>query len=135
MPLDLALTDAGYNGRTGRYGFSTNPATGDVLLDSSQEYAVMTSCVCVKGAWWADSTHGSDLATLQSTTKLTPSPTPSQAEAMTLDALLPLERLNLIAPNPTAVGSLIPYLGISKLQVVATWQIPGGGKTSRTVTR
>src|SRR5579872_5337282 len=91
--LDIALTDAGFNPRTSRYNFSRAAGSaGDVLLDSTQAYAVMVSAASVRGGYWADANHGSDFPTLQNLTRLTPSPTPSLAEAMTLAALLPLEQ-------------------------------------------
>lgn len=131
MPLDLALTDAGYNGRTARYGFSRG-ANGDVLLDSTQAYAVMGSIACVKKGWWADSTHGSELATLQTVTRFTPSPTPSQAEAMAVDALLPLEQANLITANPTAEARVRSVAGgLAALDLNVSWATPGGAVQSR----
>lgn len=131
MPLDLALTDAGYNRRTARYGFSRG-ATGDVLLDSTQAYAVMGSIACVKNGYWADSTHGSELATLQTVTRFTPSPTPSQAEAMAVDALLPLEQANLIVANPTAEARVRSVAGgLAALDLNVSWATPGGAVQSQ----
>lgn len=130
MPLDLALTDAGFNQRTGRYGFSLG-ADGDVLLDSTQAYAVMSSIAETKGAWWADSSHGSDVGRFKNATRFTPSPTPSQAEASALDALSPLEQIGLISPNPSAVASLVPVRGLVKLELDVSWQTPGGASQTR----
>lgn len=131
MPLDIALTDAGYNSRTARYGFSRG-ATGDVLLDSTQAYAVMGSIACVKNGYWADSTHGSELATLKTVTRYTPSPTPSQAEAMAVDALLPLEQANLIVSNSTAAAKVRTVAGgIAALDLNVSWGTPGGAAQTR----
>lgn len=136
MPLDLALTDAGYNGKTARYGFSrANNGTGDVLFDQTQAYAVMTSIACKKNRYWADATHGSDLSDLKSVTRYTPSPTPSQAVAMALDALVPIEpgAQNLITANPTASARVVALNGLAALELDVSWNTPGGQKQTRTV--
>lgn len=131
MPLDLALTDAGYNRRTARYGFSRG-ATGDVLLDATQAYAVMGSVSCEENGYWADSTHGSKLSTLKTVTRNTPSPTPSQAEAYAVDALLPLEQANLIVANPTAEARVrTAASGIAALDVAISWATPGGSQQTQ----
>lgn len=136
MPLDLALTDAGYNGKTARYGFSrANNGTGDVLFDNTQAYAVMGSVACKKNRYWADSTHGSDLSNLKTITRFTPSPTPSQAVAMALDALVPLEpgAQNLITANPTARAKRIALNGLAALELAVSWSTPGGQQQTRTI--
>lgn len=133
--LDLALTDAGFNQKTGRYNFSrANNGKGDVLLDSTQAYAVMGSIACRKNRYWADANHGSDLSKLKNITRFTPSPTPSQAVAMALDALGPLEpgAANLILANPTASAKVITAAsGLNALELDVSWNTPGSNPQTR----
>lgn len=133
--LDIALTDAGFNQKTGRYNFSrANNGTGDVLLDATQAYAVMGSIACKKNRYWADPNHGSDLSKLKHVTRYTPSPTPSQAVAMALDALTPIGpgAANLIAANPTASAKVITSSsGLNALELDVSWDVPGGNPQTR----
>lgn len=118
MALDIALTN--YNEVTERYNFSTDES-GDVAFDGTQAFAVMSSALCRRGGYWADTTHGSLLATLRNLT----SRTPSQAEAMTLDALAPLQNAPLNLVDAVSVTSSVEP-NSNRLDVDVEWTVPGG---------
>jgi phage gp46-like protein len=129
LPLDLALTN--YNARTCRYNFARG-ANGDVAFDQTQAFAVMSSCLCKRNGYWADANFGSDLDTLRNMT----SRTPSQAQAMTADAVQPLVDQKLItgvqvgavaAASSGAIGASGNPAAGNQLDVDLNWATPGGG--------
>jgi phage gp46-like protein len=121
---DLALRADGYNALVSRYGFSRDPATGDVYFDTTQAYGVMNSGICRKNGYWADPNHGSELWTLRNQS----SRTPSQAEAMLLEAEQPLVDAHLIEqPTIAARGQ------DSRLFTDLDWNTPAGAKGAGTI--
>jgi phage gp46-like protein len=122
---NLDITIGNQNPLTGRFNFVMG-ADGDVQFDTTQAHAVMTSVIERRGSYWADPTHGSDLFTLQHLLLRTP----SQAEAMALDALIPLEESNAIG-KVSAVASNNKDTG--RLSVDLTWEAPGQDQSTVTV--
>lgn len=132
--LDIALLDDGYNANVGRYGLSWDAANGgDVAFDNTQAFAVLTSVACKEKGYWANPQHGTKLHELQTLTRNTPSPTPSQAQAMALNGVAPLVQANLIV-NPQASTEQLPGpLGArSILGLSLAWSVPG---STQTITR
>ncbi len=72
---------------TGGHNFAWD-ATGDAVFDDTEQHAVMSCLVEQRGRWWADTdgTHGSQLYTLRTLTR----GTPSLAEAFAVEAVQPL---------------------------------------------
>jgi phage gp46-like protein len=118
MPKDLALTN--FNVHTARYNFARG-ADGDVAFDESQAFPVMSSAICRKNGYWADRDHGSELFKLRNLT----SATPSEAEAMVLDAELPLEKAQLVTNVRVDATSARTVSG-NQLAVDVFWDTPGG---------
>lgn len=119
--VNFDITLANYSQKTGRYGLAQN-AFGDVAMDGTQAYAVQTAVGCIKDAWWADTTLGSDLSTLKQIT----SRTPQQATTMVQEALDPLVKLNKISPNPTVNPPEVVLGYANSLSIDMEWTTPGG---------
>jgi len=124
--MDIALTN--YNQLTGRYNFARGP-DGDVAFDTTRAHSVMTSIIERKSSYPFDGNHGSDLYKLRSLT----SKTPSQAEAVALDALQELEREREIV-NTSATSRARKMSGIVRLELDVGWSTPGGVPVSATTT-
>ena len=107
---------------TGRFNF-VRGEDGDVAFDETEAHAVMTSVIEKRGSYWADPEHGSDLFTLKNLTTRTP----SQAEAMALEAVLPLEEANAIS-NVAARARAVRDTG--RLELELAWQAPGSEETN-----
>lgn len=122
--MDISLPSLP-NADSNRWGF-VRGADGDVQFDDTEAHAVVTSVLEDKGGYWADPKHGSELGQLKNLT----SRTPSQAEAMTLDALAALEQANDIV-SPTA--SATSPRGANQLRDDVAWKTPNGEDHNRTV--
>ena len=81
---DIALAR---NPNTGGHNFVWDDS-GEVVFDDTEQHAVMSCLVEQRGRWWADTTgtHGSQLYTLKTLTRSTP----SMAEAFANEAVQPL---------------------------------------------
>jgi phage gp46-like protein len=113
----------------GRFGF-VKTADGDVQFDDTQAHAVVTSAVEQQGSWVFDPTHGSKLYTLRSLT----AKTPSQAEAMVLEAEAPLEQDNaVVGVTASAKAELNQGQRTGRLDVQIKWTTPGGLSQSERV--
>jgi phage gp46-like protein len=124
MAKDIALGNR--SAATGRYNFVRGD-DGDVLFDSTEAHAVMTSVIEHKRFYWADSNHGSDLHTL----KHLSSRTPSEAEAVVLDGLKPIEDANLIDGKQTTVtATRARGSSVGRLDIDIGWETPAGNKGS-----
>lgn len=119
--LDISLTN--YNQRTGRYNLATTIA-GDVQMDDTQAYAVQTAVGCVRGAWWADVTVGSDLSRLRSLT----SRTPAAATTMVQEALDSLVALGKIAADPVVSPPQVVKGFSNALSIDVAYTTPGGAE-------
>lgn len=122
--LDIQLSN--YNQQNGKYNFARGP-DGDVAFDTTRAHAVMTSIIEKRNTYPFSRNHGSELYKLRSAT----SKTPSQAEALALDALLELERDREIT-NPSATATLTRQSGASRLSLDVAWNTPGGVPVSAT---
>lgn len=123
MAKDIALGNR--SERTGRYNF-VRGADGDVLFDDTEAHAVMTSVVEHRSSYWADANHGSELHTLKNLTTRTP----SQAEAMVLDGLKPLEDANMIDAKKTEVSADVIRGSVGRLDIDIGWETPAGARGS-----
>jgi phage gp46-like protein len=119
----MDITLGARNEYTKRFNFVRGD-DGDVAFDETEAHAVMTSVIERKRSYWADPTHGSELFDLRNLT----SRTPSQAEAMVLDALSSLEQANAIT-NIVAVARVQAF---GQLAVDVTWNTPSGMPGSAT---
>ena len=124
--MDISLDDRARNPATGRYGIFKDPKTGDVSFDDTEAFAVMSSALCDRGGYYFDFQHGSDLFALRSLT----SRTPSQAEAMVLDAEQPIVNARIIA-QPTAAATADRRNG--RLRIDLNWTTPTGSRPSTTI--
>lgn len=119
MPKDLSLGNR--SGYTQRFNFVKDPVTGDVSFDETQAHGVMNSVFSQKNRYWADKNHGSNLYLI----KNVEAATPSQAEAVVLDGLLPMQQRNLIKP-PTAKARTDISTGLGQLYVDLNYSTPQG---------
>lgn len=117
--LDISLGNR--SEATGRFNF-VRAANGDVSFDDTQAHAVLTSSIERRGSYADDITHGSLLFQLQNLT----SRTPSQSEAMVLDALQFLERSGQILNVTVTSKGTSTSIGGGKLGIDVSWTIPGG---------
>lgn len=113
---------------TGRFNFVLG-ATGDVSFDDTETHAVMTAAMERRGGYWANPNHGSLVFQLKSLT----TSTPSQAQAMVLDALQFLERNGRI--TNVSVVSLVgkTSTGGGSLGLLIKWTTPDGKPGSATL--
>ena len=124
MAKDITLGNR--SAATGRYNFVLGD-DGDVSFDDTEAHAVLTSVIEHRGTYWADARHGSDLHTLKNLT----SRTPSEAEAMVLDGLQPLEDGNVIDKSKTAVAATRARGdGVGRLDIDIGWETPAGHRGS-----
>lgn len=123
--LDISL---GARRGNGRFGF-VRTADGDVQFDETEAHAVVTSSVERLASWPFDPTHGSKLYTLRNLT----SATPSQAEAMALEAEAPLEAAGLVrGVSASAAAATAEGQRTGRLDVKISWTTPGGqGQSER----
>lgn len=119
MKMDITL--GARNEVTKRFNF-VRGADNDVSFDDTEAHAVMTSVMEDKASCWYDPTHGSDLFLLENLT----SRTPSQAEAMILDALTPLEAGAIVNPVAEAKAGTLSSTGGGTLNAKVRWTTPGG---------
>jgi hypothetical protein len=127
MGLDITLGNR--DAVSGRFNFVADE-TGDISFDETETHAVMTSCMEDKAGYWVDSSHGSDLATLKNMGRKTP----SQAEAMLLDALAPLERDNsIVGVSVSVTSSTVTSTGGGRLDAQIKWSTPNGLSPVQTV--
>ena len=126
----MDITLGSRNELTGRYNFVLDETTNDISFDDTEAHAVVTSIIEAEGSWWADRRHGSKLRTLRNLT----SRTPSQATAIALEALAPLEAANAIAgvrgtaPAVRAQGQLT-----GRLEEHTEWTTPTGEKRTERI--
>ncbi len=114
----MDITIGARNQNTKRFNF-VRASDGDVSFDNTEAHAVITSCCEVRGTYWVDSRHGSNLSLLRSLTERTP----SQAQAETFDALDSLVRDNSIV---TPVVDSAADLPNGRLSVDVSWTTPSG---------
>lgn len=117
--LDIALGNRSES--TGRFNF-VRAANGDVSFDETQAHAVMTNCLERRNGYWANPNHGSLIWQLQSLT----SRTPSQAQAMVLDALQFLEANGAITNVKVQATAAKNPIGGGLLGVTVSWTTPSG---------
>jgi phage gp46-like protein len=104
---------------TGCHNFAWGPS-GDVVFDDTEEHAIMSCLIEQRGRWWADTdgTHGSQLYTLRTLTR----GTPSLAEAFANEAVQPLI-------NARRIVSFTPRARVNvqgqRFLIEVDWTLPG----------
>jgi phage gp46-like protein len=104
---------------TGCHNFAWDPS-GDVVFDDTEAHAIMSCLVDQRARWWADTdgTHGSQLYTLRTLTR----GTPSLAEAFANEAVQPLVNARrIVAFTPRARAN---FQG-QRFLIDVDWSVPG----------
>jgi phage gp46-like protein len=118
---DVALTPAGRNQRSGKFGFTWDP-TGDVTWDDTLENEVMSRCVEKRGQWLGDpdGTEGSRLYTLAQGTS--PAALQSDVAAFVQEALQPMIDAGTITLDQVQVQA--PGLGTAGRAIAQVFYTP-----------
>jgi phage gp46-like protein len=113
---DVALVR---DANTGGHNFAWDDS-GDVVFDDTQQHAVMSCLVEERAQWWADTdgTHGSQLYTLRTLTRRTP----SLAEAYANEGVQTLLDQQLISRFSALAQS---SLRSQRFIVEVDWSVPG----------
>jgi phage gp46-like protein len=104
---------------TGGHNFIWDEA-GDVVFTDSEEHSVMSCLVEQRARWWADTdgTHGSQLHTLRTLTR----GTPSLAEAFANESVQPLlNQRRIVSFTPRAQANVQGQ----RFVLNVNWSVPG----------
>ena len=105
---------------TGGHNFVWD-TTGDVVFDDTEQHAVMSCLVEHRARWWADTdgTHGSQLHTLRTLTR----GTPSLAEAFAVESVQPLVAARRIVGFAARARANVQG---QRFVFEVDWSVPGG---------
>jgi phage gp46-like protein len=113
---DVALVR---DANTGGHNFAWDDS-GDVVFDNTEQHAVMSCLVEERARWWADTdgTHGSQLHTLRTLTR----GTPSLAEAYAIEGVQTLLDQQIISSFSAQAQANVQG---QRFIVEADWSVPG----------